>query len=261
MTARTASVRLAIAFVALLFLAPLVSGQAFASCTVEVPHHSVTCLHGWWDNTPPASTGVPIGSTFGAQNYCSSYGTVVAKVNINNESDKEWTLTSSSKRRGRSTWNNVSGIYCCLPESDLCYKQEVEASDNGNIKYYDPTNHSITMKSVSTHEERYKFCQDYPDAIYCDVDPEGDAHTSLNCGNHACKLRDCNWHWNRSSASDTCDLRDMTFDGSNYYSPKCTVTARCTKINGSLARKRSMTEEMWDIDDIENCDGVLKLGC
>ena len=50
-------------------------------------HTLVNCLHGWWNNSPPASSGVAGGSTFGVQSQCSEYGTVVASVDIINDYD------------------------------------------------------------------------------------------------------------------------------------------------------------------------------
>ena len=48
------------------------------SDSYRVPHRNSGCLHAWWDNTPPWSSGVPGGSTVGVQSDCSEYGKVVA---------------------------------------------------------------------------------------------------------------------------------------------------------------------------------------
>ena len=46
----------------------------------KVGYRNTECLSAWWDNTPPASTGYALGSTFGAENKCSDYGDMKAHV-------------------------------------------------------------------------------------------------------------------------------------------------------------------------------------
>ena len=39
-------------------------------------HSTTSCLNAWWDNSPPASSGVAGGSTFGAQSQCADWGDI-----------------------------------------------------------------------------------------------------------------------------------------------------------------------------------------
>ncbi len=86
---------LAFAFIA------AVAGEAWAACTGSnrIDHSDAECLHGWWDNN-----SWPRESTFGAQNLCPDWGTVVAKVDIAGTSDRTWHLANGDKRRGRTSF-------------------------------------------------------------------------------------------------------------------------------------------------------------
>ena len=98
-----------------------VAGEAKASCTGSdrVSRDNAECLSGWWDNNT-----WPKNSTFGAQNLCSDWGKVVAKVDISGASDRTWHLADGGKRRG-STSNSVRNIYCCQDLGDkMCNKAD-----------------------------------------------------------------------------------------------------------------------------------------
>ncbi len=62
-----------------------------------IPHTSSTCLHAWWDNSPSAAL---VSTAFGAQNHCSSYGTVVAEIDLDEGSDEHFHIPDSGKIRG-----------------------------------------------------------------------------------------------------------------------------------------------------------------
>ena len=262
-TARRMSLRLALAFAALLFLAPLAIDQALGSnCewSYRMNHSNSDCMHGWWDNSPPASTGYAMGSKYGVQSFCSNYGSVVAKIDISGGSDRTWTLNNGSKQRGGSVWNNVSGIYCCIDKGDMCVKQQVEKS-NHEIKYFVSGNSTLQTANVNERIDRYNFCQDHPDTIYCDVNPQGDAHWTPVCGDHDCSVNDCNWHWNQNDDMSNCELLYMGFDDSNFHQPTCRIQATCTNY-GTINRWNDITVKVWEVDDLIDCDHVdLKLSC
>lgn len=107
---------LAFAFIA------AVAGEAWAACTGSnrIDHSDAECLHGWWDNN-----SWPRESTFGAQNLCPDWGTVVAKVDIAGTSDRTWHLANADKRRGRTSFT-VRDIYCCKDLADnFCDKTDL----------------------------------------------------------------------------------------------------------------------------------------
>ena len=112
----------------------------------RISHGNLECVSAWWDNTPPASTGVAGGSTYGAENKCSDFGDIVANIDLKNVGDRHFHLNSSSKERGRSSYHNVRDITCCVDKSDFCYKQQVE-KDNGKIKVWSGT--GTTMDTVN----------------------------------------------------------------------------------------------------------------
>ena len=169
-------------------------------------HRSAGCLHAWWDNSPPPSTGVVGGSTYGARSYCGDYGTVIAHIDLRGGLDENFLLNRGGRIRGRSGTNKVRNISCCMNESDLCHKQQVEAR-NGIIKVYTGSGTTTRDVDVSTHAKRYEFCQDNEDTIYCEVDPEGDAFTTPDpptCEDDpsACTVDDCRDNWGQSEASE-----------------------------------------------------------
>ena len=263
-TAKISSLRVLGAFAALLFLAPLVIGEAEGACESNhrLSHSEVDCLHAWWDNTPSASTGVPGGSTVAAISNCSIYGTVVAKIDIRHRSDWTWHLENSSTRRGKLAFNDIRGVSCCRDISDLCLRRQVEANPDGRIVVYNTSSASYDAVDVSTRIKRYEFCQDNPDNIYCVVDPKGDAYWEPNCGDHDCTMGDCSWQWNKSDAAETCTKEDMGFSGHNFWSPQCDIATNCRSADGSRSVRSRVFVTLWDMDDLQKCDDLrVKLNC
>ena len=238
----------------------------------KVSHGDSDCLAAWWDNTPPASTGHAGGSTFGAktENDCDDYGEVRAHIDMLNTGDTHFHLTDSSKYRGYLDFNNISGISCCINESDLCYKQQVEKNSRGRIKVWTGTGTTMEKVNVRTHAKRYAYCSEFPDSIYCVNDEDGDAFIDPNnCGDHLCTVADCQTAFEASDAYEQCqsdgftDVADPTYsisatDGS---SQTCTVTANCwlghkwsnsAYVSHSFHAK-TISADVEDIDDIVNC--------
>ncbi|MYD94822.1 MAG: hypothetical protein F4Y02_14270 [Chloroflexi bacterium] len=104
-----------------------VAGEARASCTGSnrVSRDNSECLHGWWNNR-----SWPNNSTFAAQNTCPGWGRVVAKIDIQNASDRTWYLGDSTVRRG-DTSSRVRDIWCCKDLADrMCNKADRVTSDS-----------------------------------------------------------------------------------------------------------------------------------
>ena len=158
-------------------------GNACSSST-RVSHRASTCVHGWWDNTPPISAGhfSGRGSTFGAEveSDCDFYeGYIIVDVAISGVEDQHFHFGTYSpwtgKMRGSHETANVSNIYCCRDVSSLCYVDEVEAVNNRIKRWAGGTRY--VYEDVATHQQRYDLCQSYPDIVYCNMDPSGDALT------------------------------------------------------------------------------------
>ena len=209
----------------------------------RISKNDATCLSAGWDNSPPASSGVVGGSTYWARNDCSDYGTVVAHLDFKNNVDNHARLSGSNRITGDRWVNKVRQISCCIDESALCWKDQVEPKTSGphtgwvRFVIIEGSSLSHGVADVRTHQNRYDFCQEYPDVIYCSLDPEGDAHTDPNtaapepqtvasldpntasledlrarpcggegqpgcdCGNRRCDRGDCQWSWEQSQAA------------------------------------------------------------
>ena len=170
-----------------------------------------TCVHGWWDNSPPTSSGVT-GSTFGVEwrDSCYDYGDIVVNVDISGHTDRHFHLNTSAAG-GRMTLtsarHDVSQISCCWDQSDLCYTREVEAKDGLIVRHTGGKNWEY--ERVATHQERYDLCQEHPGIIYCRKNPSGDALTPPSPPPPPplpdVSLQDCYDNFDESPAADSCD--------------------------------------------------------
>ncbi len=89
-----------------------------ASCTGSdrIDHGEASCLKASWRNKK-----WPARNSFDAQNLCSDYGRVVAKVDIEHHKDKTWYLDNGNKKSDSVLHEyDVRRIYCCDDLSDLC---------------------------------------------------------------------------------------------------------------------------------------------
>lgn len=261
----TGSIGLVIALSTLLFVGIFAVKPAAASdCQSQyrMSHSNSDCLHAWWDNSPSASCW---GTKGGAQSYCSNYGTVTVKIDLVAGTDRTINRNNSEKYRYENCLTDTRSISCCIDKSDLCVKNQVEADVNDKIKYFVSGNSTLQTANVGTRIERYNFCKDNPDTIYCDIDPEGDALWEPNCGDHDCTVSDCNWHWNQSDAheSSLCVKTNMAYDGSTFSQPKCAVSWTCQgSLNGVWRINRDTnTFAMWETDDLQECDLEVKVNC
>ena len=252
--------RLVVAFVALLFLAPFaIIGDAEAACnnSYRVSHGDSDCLHAWWDNSPSSSCW---GTKGGAQSFCSKYGDIQVKVDIVLRADFNVRLRSSSKWRYQNCEVDTRQISCCLDQSDLCHKNQVEA-ENGWIAHYVSSNNTFSSRNVSSHKLRYQYCEEHPGSVYCENDPEGDAFTEpLLCSGNKCVIGDCWSGWNQSDAKDSCEGASMAFDDSAIFTPLCTVTADCRDDDNAWVEAAGTTKP-WSMKHLQNCSGEIKQWC
>ena len=263
-TTRRAIMRLLGAFAVLLLLAPLASGQALGSdcgTSYQISHSNASCLDASWLN-------LPYGVSWSAQNKCPDYGDVTVLVDLENTSDKKHELTDSTRWEGKlstSTLNGISvnGISCCIDESDLCKKSQVEANSSDQIDHYNSSDNTWTTVSVATHQERYEHCEDNSTSVYCTNDPEGDAFTAPQlCRMERCTVSHCWSHWTASDAAPECRDESMTFDETDIFSPSCTVAADCLTSDGITYSSASGSAAPFDMDEMENCeDGTIDTEC
>jgi hypothetical protein len=100
---------------------------------------------------------------------------------------------------------------------------------------YKKTKDDSAFRDVGTHENRWSFCEEDPDYIYCEVDPEGDAFVkpdsviateamvaeleaaaeTTDCDGAACTVQDCVDAFEDSDAASTglCGAGSLTTDG------------------------------------------------
>ena len=220
------------------------SGQACAP-RYRISHKNTGCMHAWWDNTPPWSTGVAGGSTYGARNLCPNYGAMKANIDIVGKNDPHFHMSNGDKKRGRDGEANVRDIACCLNESDLCWKWSVEPQD-GKIKMWKGTGTDYRWVDVSTQYDRYKFCSENPDNVYCDVDKKGDAFNvpeTVMCGDEECDTTDCRAAFDDTRTSNWCSIWNL-----GYNDGLCSWDASCI-VNGKTGTQNNF--EIF-IDDIES---------
>lgn len=122
--------RLMLALLALVLSAG-VAGASYAACesSDRLNHNNAECLHAWWDNND-----WPEDSTFAARNECPAWGTVVAKVDIRDATDRTWHLNDGNTRRG-STSTTVREISCCEDLSDLCDKADMVSTESCKAQF------------------------------------------------------------------------------------------------------------------------------
>ena len=91
-----------------------------AACEISkrISHRDANCLEAEWYN-PPGLMVVIATAWFKVRNSCSSRGTVVAKVDLENGIDKTLRLKNSTLRQGYPM-TRIRWIYCCADLSDHC---------------------------------------------------------------------------------------------------------------------------------------------
>ena len=236
------------------------------ACTSGIQHSDSTCLHGWWNNSPRASTGVATGSTWGVETKCGNWGEVYGRVKLTGYR-YGYRVTGTEKKRGWSLFTDVEDIQCCPHKEELCYKDQVEKNDEGKIRLWE--NGSYSWIDVSTAEKRQHFCRqsDYRNGLFCKNNLDKDAldGNKYNCGDHYCNTGDCQNHFEHSNAYDTCQrptAPTYSIDSTDGSSQTCTVTAKCLHLayvrdNGErviFSADKTLTAPVWDLDDALNCE-------
>ena len=221
--------------------------QSALACTSaeRISTNDATCIEVWWDNTPPASSGVAGGSTYGARSFCSDYGTVKVHIDIKNGPDEHFILDESASISGEDDVKDVRAMTCCRPKSDLCTKQEAKVSvATGEIMVWNSTDSDYDLVDVSSHMERYEYCQDddNSDSIFCTANVSGDVNTepTYSCGTANCTASDCQSEWEKSDSADESFGCNVVDDGfwirhTEDNDAICTVRlANCTMIPNTL---------------------------
>lgn len=237
----------------------------------RISHTDAKCLNGGWNNNPGFWSGNAGGADYWLQSYCYGYGLVYASVDVTDTHDRKFKLsTGSVESEGLYSPADVRDIACCINHGDqLCHKDQVEKNSSGQIRHVTVTgsSYSTTWVDVSTQRKRYEFCTEYPDYIYCDVNPEGDAKRNpYNCGDHYCTVGDCNWHWEQSSAHDSCSpIYTMSISAEDGTSQRCSLTVLCAPAaadaSGTMTYKANeFRSQVWNLDDLHNCNGTLQIG-
>ncbi len=223
------------------------------------------------------------------ENACSTHGNIVARVNVTTVTGTSGgaKMCVSATRQSMETTSPISGIYCCFEgEGDLCWKDQVVANADGNIKRRSVSSPSTsTEHAVGTHRQRYDFCQEHPDDVYCDVNPSGDAkldpdggacgtgnQLACNCGDHFCTVADCDWHFEQGGTKDECANREedprssyaMSISAIDGSSQTCTLSTICKTgatddDDNAVYKETTVSAEVWNMDDLNNCNGELQL--
>ena len=279
---------------ALLLSALLASGPAFAlppwndptdgpnwiRCDGGINHRDASCLHGWWNNRPRASTGVALGSTWGSQSRCAQWGTVYSRVHTNEAGGSYYgyLMENWDKKRGYHFFSDVKSIKCCPDRAELCHKSQVEAI-SGKIKVWNTDTRKYDKVNVSTRAKRQEFCNVQANryGVYCRNDPSGDALDGVpfNCdgGTTYCTVADCQEEFEKSAAYPNCSgssaaggdiLSDPEYSisATDGTSRSCTVTAGCrngheTSPTGSnlvTYINKTFTADVYDVDEYVNCN-------
>ena len=237
---------------------------SYCNSEYRISHGDTDCMHAWWDNTPPISTGYLRGSTYGAQNKCVDYGAMMAAIDMESGRDEHFHMSNGDKKRGADNNGDVRSISCCLKTSDLCEKQQVVPVAN-RIKHYTsspPNKNDYLYVRVDTHEARYNHCKDNPNSIYCEHDSEGDAFTQpLLCDGSLCTVDHCWEGWNDSRANNSCDNESMQLRDSNIFRPRCRVSASCPD-DDDVSQDVTATYDMDTMPTLKNCDAKIQFwGC
>ena len=228
------------------------------------------------------------GYHYSVKTECGDYGTVVVHANRVDHVDYMANFTANNPESSGHASTKFRAFTCCLDQSDLCYKNQVEARADGKIRSITINGSTITgtFVDVSSHQKRYDFCSENEDDIYCEVDPEGDANTDpnaecnedtdppCNCGDHYCKVEDCTSAYENSQAYDSCtnDMfsnHSMSISATNGSSQNCTMDGQCRARIETVNRDPEPPYQRWvwddveittdveNMDDLRNCGGAL----
>ena len=170
-------------------------GHAINGCgtSVRISQTDATCL-----------TASSDGAKFNIKNECKDYGEIAVYVDRGEEAALLYIVGDTDPREQQGV-HDVQSFSCCADRSDLCYKSQVEADSQDRILRVTTSASGIsrTYQSVATHQDRYDFCQENPDDVYCEADPSGDATISPDerCEGAPCAVFHCRSNFRRSPAA------------------------------------------------------------
>ena len=210
----------------------------------RIPHAEATCLTASWSKYKGSMQFYTFGGhEFRGTNHCADWGAMRAHVDLKRWRDAYMFLETDEELKGGTSMDvKVRQISCCITkEAKLCYKDQVDRHDtsggisNTNLIRYKKTKDHSAFRDVGTHENRWSFCEEDPDYIYCEVDPEGDAFVkpdsviateamvaeleaaaeTTDCDGAACTVQDCVDAFEDSDAASTglCGAGSLTTDG------------------------------------------------
>lgn len=231
----------------------------------RLPKDAATCLTASWDNTGNADWW---GGTFRVKNECGDIGKMIAHVDVKDETDLHVHLDNSTAIDSGAQ-NDINSITCCLNKADkLCIKQQV-VPVNGKIKRVrkgDDGRYYTGDRNVSDQGQRYLYCANFPNEVYCKLTDDDIGPPESWCGSdRKCTRQDCEDHWRGSKAWDNgCrhtwierKKPDTTNDFTEDYTCKI-WTVTCPDDDGvtqSLGNTRFIPiKNMWSFN---NCDGKL----
>ena len=169
---------------------PFISG---CGASVRISDADATCL-----------TASADGADFNITNECKDYGEVAVFVHRGYQPALLYLVGDTDPPEQYGHYD-VHSFSCCADRSDLCYKSQVEPDSQNRILHVTTSASGIsrTYRSVATQRDRYDFCQEYPNDVYCDVDPSGDATLSPNerCNGAPCSVYHCRSNFRNSPAA------------------------------------------------------------
>ena len=174
------------------------------SGNTRISPSAATCLTATWDRSYNASAA---GYNYSITNECSDYGNIMVHKDFKDQLD--WMVCEDGESSATSV-AKIRGIACCFEgEQDLCWERQVKADSEGRIKrvqWSDANNIGFTLVTVATHQQRYDFCRENPNDVYCKVDPSGDANTappppSTECDGEPCTVQHCRDDFEGSTAA------------------------------------------------------------
>ena len=187
------------------------------SGNTRIRNTDATCLTASWSESYSAAD---FGYTYSVTNECSDYGNIV--VHADRKDSVDYMRCHGSGEAEGSAVTEIRKITCCFEdEEDLCWKSQVEANSQGQIRQVEWNGDTIsgTLVTLATHQQRYDFCQNNPDDVYCKVDPSGDAKTpppppSTECDGKPCTIQHCRDEFEDSPAaegSNSCNTLWLTY--------------------------------------------------
>lgn len=248
---------LAFATVALSLAAP---GSAEASCESK---HRVNvnsmdgCAPGWWKNYLVDTKG-------GVDYKCyDTLGKLKVKIDIKSASDANLYFSGNGHKRYGKRTGSTRKQSCCH-DYGPCRPAEMVPDVNGEVRAARIGEWYVTSEQrayVGTCRAAGEYCETGDNASkvwYCKRAWPArirDECGSKGCGNHWCDVEDCQWHWDRSPASESCELFAIEYSDSNPN--RCEVVADCPTGDGDDTQHSRGNWSIYDTIKLTNCSGSL----